>query len=360
MKYFKLLCCGLGILLINSCSDTTEPPQKTPESNPIPIRAADISFLPQIRVSDVTFKNSKGEIKDVLELLKDEGCNTIRLRLWHTPSPMHSDLQEVAAFTQEIRGKGLKVWLSIHFSDTWADPGAQTKPLAWSTLAFDDLADSVYNYTKKVVSYLGPDFVQIGNEINAGFLWPDGNINNMTNFTTLLKQGVKGARDASPDAKIMIHFSGIEGSSWFYEQLNTRSIDYDIIALSYYPRWHTKSLSTVRSVLQQLVTNNNKDVVLAETAYPFTLQWNDWTNNIVGLEEHLIPGYPATPKGQYDFLMELRKIMSENNRGLGLCYWAPEWVAYKGNQAEDGSAWENMTLFDFSFKALEGTKIFQE
>jgi arabinogalactan endo-1,4-beta-galactosidase len=26
----------------------------------------------------------------------------------------------------------------------------------------------------------------------------------------------------------------------------------------------------------------NKKILIAETAYPFTLEWNDWINNIIG------------------------------------------------------------------------------
>ncbi|MBX2962909.1 MAG: glycosyl hydrolase 53 family protein [Cyclobacteriaceae bacterium] len=358
MNYFKWLTFSVVTAVLFQCSDS-EPPEP-PTAPPLSIRAADISFLPEIREANVNFRNGANEVKDVLDILKTEGCNTIRLRLWHTPATHHSGLDEVTAFTDEIKSKGLKVWLTIHYSDTWADPGAQSKPAAWSSASLSDLADSVYNYTHKVVSLLEPDYVQVGNEINGGFLWPDGNISNQSNFIMLLKKGIDATRSASGSTKIMMHFAGLEGSNWFYTLLENNSVDYDIIALSYYPRWHTKSLTTVKSTMNQLVSSFNKDIILAETGYPFTLGWNDWTNNIVGLSEHLIPSYPATAKGQHDFLMQLRKNISEVNRGLGLAYWAPEWVAYRGTQAQDGSPWENMALFDFDFKVLEGIKVFNE
>lgn len=357
MKYVKWLFAGLLFTFLG-CEESSDPP-KEPESTSIDVRAADVSFLPEIRNAGTQFKNAAGETKDVLVILKEAGCNTIRLRLWHTPEDDHSTLEEVEALATEAKNLGFDIWLSLHYSDTWADPGVQTKPEIWKDLLLSDLRDSVYNYTKKIMTLIDPKYVQIGNEINSGFLWPEGNIDNRADFIQLLKEGVRAVRDASPTSKIMMHFAGIDGANWFFNELKTHSVDYDIIALSYYPRWHEKSLLVVKSTLAQLVNNFNKDIVLAETAYPFTLDWNDYTNNIVGLSEHLVNGYPATEKGQHDFMMHLRKIMHDTPRGLGLAYWAPEWVAYKGEQATDGSPWENMTLFDFNFQALDAMEVFK-
>ena len=38
--------------------------------------------------------------------------------------------------------------------------------------------------------------------------------------------------------------------------------------------------------------------------------------------------------------------------GLGFCYWGAELIAWNGEQATDGSPWENQAFFDFSNKAL--------
>jgi arabinogalactan endo-1,4-beta-galactosidase len=340
-----------------SDSETKKEPAKT---YPLEIRAADVSFLPEIRNTAIAFKNSAGITQDALDILKNAGCNVIRLRLWHTPATPHSGLDEVHTFATEVKNKGFKLWLTIHYSDTWADPGTQTKPALWNGLSVSNLADSVYHYSKRIVTLLQPDYVQVGNEINNGFLWPEGHLTNQTDFITLLKKGIEGVRDASAQTKVMLHFAGIEGATWFFDILNNHTIDYDIMGLSYYPRWHTKSLSLVKNTLTELNGTFNKQFVIAETAYPFTLDWADWTTNIVGLEEHLITGYPASQKGQEDYLIKLRKIVSETPGGMGLAYWAPEWVAFKGNEATDGSPWENMALFNFDFKATNGLVVFRE
>jgi arabinogalactan endo-1,4-beta-galactosidase len=355
MKYFKWF---FVMLMAFGCGDENEP-TTPPHSFELAVRAADVSFLPEIRESGTGFKNRSGTTNDVLDILKEEGCNTIRLRLWHTPASLHSGLEEVTALASEIKAKGFDLWVILHYSDTWADPGTQTKPALWNELSLNDLSDSVYNYTKKVVTLLHPEYIQVGNEINSGLLWPEGNISNPSSFITLLKRGVQAVRDGNASTRVMMHFAGMNNAEWFFNLLKTNTVDYDIIALSYYPRWHTKSLFTVRNTIAQLKTTHNKDVIIAETAYPFTLGWNDWTNNIVGEQDHLIPGYPATEKGQHDFLLALRKMIYDGG-GSGLAYWAPEWVAYRGGQATNGSPWENMALFDFEFKALEGIKVFNE
>jgi arabinogalactan endo-1,4-beta-galactosidase len=191
-------------------------------------------------------------------------------------------------------------------------------------------------------------------------LWPEGDIDNQAEFIMLLKKGVQGVREAKPAAKVLVHFAGINGSDWFYGVLQNNLVDYDIIALSYYPRFHTKNLNEVSNALFSLTNSYGKEIVLAETAYPFTLGWNDFTNNIVGLEEHLVSGYPATEEGQRAFMLKLRQIVAETNGGIGIAYWAPEWVAFRGDQATDGSVWENMALFDFELKALSGMEVFEE
>ena len=134
------------------------------------IRAADLSFLPEIEQYGYTYYNSNNTSASALDILKSNGCNTVRIRLWHTPSNQHSSFDEVYTFSKRVKAAGLKVWLDLHYSDTWADPGSQIKPSAWSALSFTVLKDSVYNYTKYVTQIIKPEYIQIGNEINSGLL----------------------------------------------------------------------------------------------------------------------------------------------------------------------------------------------
>jgi len=293
--------------------------------------------------------------------LKNSGVNTIRLRLWHSPTNAHSGLNEVSAFAKEVKAKGFKLYITIHYSDTWADPGNQKKPAAWETLPLNVLGDSVYNYTKRVVLQLDPDIIEVGNEISNGFLWPEGKIANQANFITLLKRGIQGARDATSEKrKILMHSATLDVSDWFFGVLKSNIVDYDMIGVSYYPFW---SKITPNQAVKQLISLSqkySKEAIFAETAYPFTLSWNDYTNNIMGSQDQLLSGYPATPEGQKLLFTQLRQELEKNSLGVGFCYWAPEWVAFKGNQSTAGSAWENMALFDFENKALPALEVFNK
>jgi len=360
MKFSFYIVGGLlvGLLSIQACSEDRVD-QLSPQSSKDLIRSADLSFLPTIRKEGTVFYNAQQQAGDALDILKAAGCNTVRLRLWHTPVSSSSSLEEVHSFANEARAKGLKIWIVIHYSDTWADPGNQEKPAAWMNASATVLGDSVYNYTKRVVKLLNPEYVQLGNEINGGLLWPEGRISNLANFSLYLKRGAAAVRESSTTTKIILHHAGTEADA-FYATVKNQQIDYDIIGLSYYPRWHSKSLTEVSAALDRLSATNDKDIILAETAYPFTLGWNDYTNNLVGEASHLLTGYPASPTGQKDFLMTIRSMMELTPRGLGFSYWEPEWVAYRGTEASDGSPWENMALFDFNRQALPGIEVFKE
>ena len=91
----------------------------------------------------------------------------------------------------------------------------------------------------------------------------------------------------------------------------------------------------------------------------FTLEWNDWTHNIVGLDAQLIlPEYPASIKGQRQFINQIKTLTKEGDYGIGLCYWGAELIACKGNQAIAASAWENQAIFDFDNTAVPVRKEF--
>jgi arabinogalactan endo-1,4-beta-galactosidase len=357
MNTFYKLFFLLSILSI-SCSKSPKVITPTPPSKFLSIKSVDASFIPEIRLLGIVTKNQAGQPEDMLTTLKKEGVNTIRLRLWKDPVDAHSGFNEVKNFAQEIKSQGMKVWITVHYSDTWADPGAQQKPAAWSASSFTQLKDSVYAYTKKIIAEINPDYIQIGNEINAGFLWPEGNISNLTQMTDLLKQGIKAVRDQSPQTKIMLHYAGHENAVSFYAALST--LDYDIIGLSYYPLWHGKNLDQLQSNLNTLSSQFNKDIVIAETAYPFSFGWNDYTNNVIGLSSQILTEYPATVQGQKDFLTRMKTIVLNTPKGTGLCYWGAEFIAFKGNISTNCSPWENQALWDFNNQALPAISVFKD
>ena len=353
-KYFFLF--SIFFLLSVSCKkNNITPITSTPEDFSF-LRGADISYLPEIRAAQFNAKNTAGQTEDMLSTLRYAGANTFRLRIWVNPADGHSGFAEVKQLANEIKSTGAKVWLTVHYSDTWADPGNQTKPSAWSNLPFQQLKDSVYQYTKKIVTEINPDYIQIGNEINNGFLWPDGRYTQLTYMKLLLQEGIRAVRENSSTMKIMIHYAGHQEALAFYNSMN--NIDYDIIALSYYPKWHGKSLDSLSNSISILKTTFHKDVIIAETSYPFTFNWNDWTNNVIGSNNEIISTYPATNEGQKNYLMDLKTHLKTNSNAIGFCYWGGEWVSFKGSTATNGSSWENQALWDFTGKALPAIEVF--
>jgi len=362
-----------------SCTKTdviNEPVPEPPvlaDTSKIEYRGADLSFLPEIEANNITFYNGSNT-SSVPDIMKSYGCNLIRVRLWHQPNNEHSGLDEVLAFCKRVHDKGMKILLGFHYSDTWADPANQTIPAAWYGSSNAVLQDSIFAYSKRVIELLKaqntlPEIVQVGNEINGGFLWDAGKIysgavQNWVDFTMLLKKAIEGIKAADTDnkIKIMLHYAGTDGADYFYNNIKQQGVSYDMIGLSYYPWWHGKDLAALQQTLNALAATYQKPVMIAETAYPFTLQWDDNTNNIVGLTNQLITGYDATPDGQFNFLTKLRNIIAAvpNNMGAGFCYWEPDWVAFPGGTVIAGSSWENLALFDFDNKALPALQAYHE
>ena len=353
LRGFFLLIVLMGL---NACKKEDTNSNLAPEPNISEelklVSALDLSFYPTIAKEGTIYRDSTGEQIDLLDFIVERGINTVRLRLWHSPTGQSSSLREVDSMTQVLKSKGLKVWLCLHYSDTWADPGQQASPAAWQGLNYPILKDSVKAYTAKVMKRIAPNIVQIGNEINSGFLHPYGRISDQPQqFKELLSMAIAEVRAVDSTCKVMLHNAGIANALWLFTELD--SLDFDIIGLSYYPLWHGKDLGAVENSLNELAQNFPKDILVAETAYPFTLDWNDWTNNIVGWDEHLIlPAYPATAEGQKNFILKIREMIFNNPQGIGLSYWGGEMVAYRGDTATDGSPFENQALFDFNNFAL--------
>lgn len=338
----------LLFIILSSCRKVETKPDNF-------VRGADMSFLPELSSLGFVFKNREGTAEDALATLKKAGVNTIRLRVWNNPEHPVSSPAVVRQLATQCRRQGFKVMLTLHYSDTWADPGHQQKPVAWQNLSFAALRDSVYSFTSRITKSVKPDFIQIGNEINGGLLWPDGAATNADNFRLLLEAGITAARAANPKTKIVLHYAGLQGALSFFEGLN--KLSYDVAGLSYYPYWHGADTVELKQTLIQLKAQTGREVMIVETAYPFTLQWNDQTHNVIGRQDQLMPGYPATLQGQHEFVCLIRQIAEEAG-SIGFCYWGAEWVSYKGSTSTQGSSWENQALWDFEARAVPAMECF--
>jgi beta-galactosidase len=239
---------------------------------------ADISFLPELEAKNVKFSDN-GVEKDAIEILKDHGINYVRLRIFNDPSQPKGyspgkgfcDLAHTLQMAKRIKNAGLKFLLDFHYSDTWADPGKQFKPSAWEGLSFPELRKSVFDYTKMVLQQLRnqntlPDMVQVGNEINHGMIWPDGNIRNLDSLAELIDAGISAVRVVAPSTIVMLHIAlggQNEESRFFIDNMLARGIRFDVIGLSYYPRWHG-TLADLKNNIDDLAGRYKMDVIVVE------------------------------------------------------------------------------------------------
>lgn len=347
-----VLGCIVGLL---ACKPKEVPPSSIPATPSLAIRGADLSFLPALRASGTSLLNGRGQVQDALSTLKESGMNVVRLRLWYQPTQSSATWQAMLSLKNEIKAQGLQLLLSVHYSDTWADPAQQTTPAAWQGLSLGVLADSVYQYTERVMQAFEPDYIQIGNEINGGMLWPVGNWADSAAFHRLLRSGIAAVRSVKPATKIILHHAGFAGASYFYQRLS--SLDYDMVGLSYYPMWHGKSLDSLGLAIRGLRQQTGKSVLVVETSYPFSLGWNDNTHNVVGDSNQLLPAFDATPAGQQAYLEALSNALHASG-ALGWCYWGAEWVSFGNAGGWQGSSWENQALWDFDRKFLPAEAAF--
>lgn len=242
------------------------------------ILGADISFLPELESRGEKFSDN-GVQDDAIDILKKHGFNYIRLRIFNDPAEQKGyspgkgfcDLEHTKAMAKRIKAAGMKFLLDFHYSDTWADPGKQYKPAAWAGEDFPALKKSVHDFTVKVMQELKdqgttPDMVQVGNEINHGMIWPEGSINNLDSLAQLIYAGITGVKAVSPSTSIMLHIAlGGQNteSRFFLDAMAERKVPFDVIGLSYYPKWHD-TLTDLRNNMADLAKRYPQQVMVAE------------------------------------------------------------------------------------------------
>jgi arabinogalactan endo-1,4-beta-galactosidase len=337
----------------------------------IQIRGVDVSTLKKSEDRGGVYRDSAGTQRDALTILRGSGANYGRLKVWVNPADGYNNKARVLTMASRIKGQGMKLLVDFHYSDSWADPGKQNKPAAWASLSFTALRQAVYDHTYDVLNSLKAqgttaDMVQVGNEINDGMLWPDGRSNNWANLASLLTAGSNAVKAVNSSTQVMLHLA--EGGNntqhrWWFDQATSRGVPFDVIGVSHYVYWHG-SVSSLQANINDLASRYGKPIVVAETAYGFTLAPDDSEPNIFNASLQQAAGYPATAQGQADALRAVINAVKAvpNGRGLGVFYWEPTWTAVTGNgwdptNPSSGNGWENQALFDYSDRALPGLSV---
>ncbi len=315
---------------------------------------ADVSFLAKCEQDGIIFKEN-GQPKDVLLMLREHHYNWVRLRLFHDPSAsadkLPNDLNYTLALAKRAKALGFHLLLDLHYSDTWADPGKQTIPLAWKKLKHKQLVEQVFNYTRDTIAVFAsqgmmPDMVQVGNEITSGMLWPDGKLPNWANFADLLEAGIQGVEAGRGSARkplIMIHIdrgADYDLASWFFDTLISRHVPFDIIGLSFYPDSYGE-VTKLRGTLHDLALRFQRPIIVVETAYHWA------PSDFVGKKAD----FPESPEGQKEFLQAVDAAVRAIPKGLGwgLFYWEPAAEGPLGGRSffdSQGNVQPVITAFD--------------
>lgn len=299
------------------------------------IRGVDLSGVPEMERSAAIYQLD-GKQLPVLEIIHEAGFEMVRLRLFVEADGRWgavNDLKHTLALAQRVKKAGFPILLAIHYSDTWADPGHQTKPKAWAELDFESLVKEVHEYTKEVLvafkqAGVVPKIVQIGNETTPGMLWPDGRIGGegfknekqWAQFARLLHAASSAVPVAIPEntPERMIHID--RGGSkavvkWFFTHLLQHDVDFEIIGLSHYPFLHN-TMEDLRESFAYIDQELKLPFMVVETAHP---------HGPIAKKDELHPtGYSHSPGGQYRYLRDLTRLVAEFPHGRGIFYWFPE------------------------------------
>ena len=334
------------------------------------IRGVDISSLPKNEDHGAVYRAADGRREDPVRLLAQAGVTHARLKVWVNPADGYNNKAHILPLARRLKRAGVGIWIDFHYSDSWADPAHQTKPAAWADLDVAGLTRAVYDHTADVLGALKrqgtpAQLVQIGNELNGGLIWPEGNWEHFDTMTAFLKAGLSAARDTTPRIRTILHLAngGDNGLyRWWFDNMVAYGVDFDIIGLSYYPFWHGP-IANAAANMADITARYGKPCVIAETAYPFTLESEDDVNDILNDPSQLTEGFPATPAGQAAWLRAVADLAAgvPDGQGLGYCYWEGLWTYRAGSgwdptDSSSGNAWENLALFDFQDRALPGLR----
>ena len=316
------------------------------------IRGVDVGSYVALTNAGVKYYDYDGKEQPLMKILKDNGVNYIRLRIWNDPynekgetyGGGDSTVDNGLKIGKEATKYGMKVLVDFHYSDFWADPAKQILPKAWQKDANDPdkMCENIHDFTKDTLQKFkdaGVDvgMVQVGNEITkgmAGIHNKDSNNSvwkNESQYSVLdryLNAGSKAVREILPDALVTLHIETPNRQiySMIMDAWEKGNVDYDVLGSSYYPFWWNTP-DMLRDV-QTLAKERGKLFAVMETAWVNSYEDGDGTPNSIGSDYGLYQ-YEIGPQGQVDELTDMYKVLTEQDNGLGGFYWEPGWIPVK-------------------------------
>lgn len=342
MKLRNILLAGLLLLGAAACNDDDKPvfPETPTYDMSGFAKGADVSWLTEMEKAGNKFYTSTGRETECMSLLRDLGMNAIRLRVWVNPADGWCNKSDVLVKAWRAHQLGMRLMIDFHYSDSWADPGQQTKPAEWSSYTLEELKTAVADHTKDVLNALKtqgitPEWVQVGNETGNGMLWDEGKADkNMAGYAALTTSGYEAIKAIFPDAKVIVHLqSGNDNSlyRWLFDGLKENGGKWDVIGMSLYPQadtWQTMNNECI-SNMKDMIERYGSEVILCEVGMP----WDD-------------------AESCKNFLTDLLAQSKAIPQCLGIFYWEPQC----------SSSWNGYTLgaFDNNGRPTEALDAFKE
>ncbi|MEO6167825.1 MAG: glycosyl hydrolase 53 family protein [Chitinophagales bacterium] len=347
------------------------------------------TFLKGGDVSELSYIESKGGKffengieKDCFEILKNNGFNIARLRLYNDPgnpdfSPSKylpagfQNQEDILNLAQRAKAAGIQIELTFHYSDYWTNGSTQTKPHEWANLNYEDLKKAVYDFTLSFMNQMKdqgttPEYISLGNETPGGFLFPDGDYNHFNQMAELFNKGYDAVKSVAPDSKVIIHLDDAGNSGlydWFFGELTAAGGKYDIVGASYYPFWSGKTVTQMRDWANYESAKLGREILIMETGYNWNPTLPNGSGGQLGNNGPYQNIYPSSPEGQRDFLLELFNGIktADNGQVIGDIYWDPVMIAVPGVGWQLGApnVVANTTLFDFNGNALVSLNAFK-
>lgn len=321
------------------------------------IMGMDISSMISELDSGVVYRDYEGNeletLDDICKFLADQGINHIRIRVWNNPYDTNvkgygggnNDVEKAKQFADACRNAGIKMLVDFHCSDLWTDPGKQQAPKAWKGYTVEQKAQALTEFITDSLKTIDSskdvvDMVQVGNETTNGFVGETS----QTNMCTLFSAGAEGVKNYNENVKVVIHLTNPEKGNMtrWAKILDDNSVNYDILATSYYPYWHG-TLANLATEFKKVKETYSKDVMVAETSYAYTLEDSDGHDNTVRVGNNDTGNdttEPFTEQGQATAIRNLINTVN-NAGGLGVYYWEPAWLTVGDTRGLTGDAYDN-------------------
>jgi hypothetical protein len=176
----------------------------------------------------------------------------------------------------------------------------------------------------------------------------------------LLNAGISGAKvgaGAGQEPLIMIHHD--KGAQWsttsyYFNKLVARNVDFDVIGYSYYPKWHynpatgSGDIGDLETNLHNTANAYGKPIVIVETGFASR-----------GAQFEPDYEFDVSTAGQQQFLETLVNVVEgvPNGLGQGVFWWYPEARPTSGLNVWEGGRYG---LFDQNGNLLPAVSVFEQ